>query len=172
MDMNAFAHGRLPRIPGSKTVSGACLLVFALAVWGCSEGLLPVERTLSGEWTAAQDPAGSFFPEAGTFQVSLTQADTMWWGTWGAVGVGGVVVQPNQSAGGRVLGDSVVIGLGYNPYDHGCTGPSSQCTMRYFRAMGVFAGPDELRVRVLPQPHPTLPDSELNVLAEWTLTRQ
>lgn len=172
MDTNVFAHGRFSRITGSRTVSGACLLFLALAVWGCGENLLPPERTLSGEWVAAKDPAGTFFPDASTFAFSLAHTDTMWRGTWGAVGAEGTVVQPDQTAAGRILGDSVVIGLSYNPYDHGCTGSSSQCFTQHFRAMGGFVGADELRVRIVGPPHPTIPDSELFVHAEWTLTRQ
>jgi hypothetical protein len=166
-----------PIRPTTLLRPAACagLLLVALAAWGCTgaDGLLPpADRTLTGDWVAVQDPADSFFPDADTFRISLVQADTSWAGTWGAVGEHGTVVNPDQPAGGHIRGDSVEIGLIYSRYDHGCVGSSSECSPLWYRALGVFAGPDELHVRVVGPPHPTIPDSELHAHTEWVLRRE
>jgi hypothetical protein len=133
---------------------------------------------VTGEWAAEADASReSFFAEADTFRFVLVQCGASITGsspvegTWGATGSGGVVVKPNQQVGGETKGDDVSLGIRYSRYDHGCVGPSSACYDLLYRVVGTVSAVDRMDVRVMPPPHPTIPDSEM-VLAEWTLRRQ
>ena len=173
--------GQLPGTPHTTRcamtharTSAVCLLLLTLTLAGCKEAFPPEPETptVTGEWIATRDPTRTFFVEADTFRFVLTQTDTLVSGTWGTTGAQGVVVKPIQEVSGRNVDGSIRLSLRFDRRANGCTGPERECFELYWRVFGEFRTANEIHARVIGMPHPTIPDSELPPLAEWTLRRQ